>query len=498
MINFSLLQKNAYYSIEILALVCGVLLPFSFAPYNFFWLQFPLLAFLFVICLQQSPKTVFIRALLFGTGWFVHGVHWVFYSLHFHGGTPVPLAMFIVLMLALVLALFPAIAFYLSNRLFNCSKRYMLILVYPMMLVLFEWMRGYVLTGLPWVQIGIAQVDSWLAGYAPVIGGLGMAYIACLVSALLANFLLDRKNIYSLLAIALIYVVGYTLSLVEWTEATGEPIKASMIQGNIPQSEKWKRENYTPTLQMYRELTLKHSDSDLVIWPETAIPGFKSRVPAYLDELHEQTGKTSTEVLLGIFVKDDESQRYYNSVITLDNQIYKKRHLVPLGEYFPFRPVLGFFSRWIDIPMSDLDSGELQQKLMTVAGHPVGVNICFEDAFDRDVLRDLPDAQLLVNVSNDAWFEDSPQPWQHHQIARVRALETGRTLLRATNTGVTSAIAPNGDVIGISPQFQRHVLTLDVQAYKGSTPYVLWGNHLLVSAVLMLLLWFWYREREPV
>lgn len=489
MINFNLLEKNPYYSIELFALVCGALLPFSFAPYGYYWLQFPLLAGLFIVCLQQSPRIAFIRAMLFGLGWFAHGVHWVFYSLHFHGGTPVPLAMFIVFMLAAVLALFPAIAFYIANRYLSCSKRWMLILVYPLIIILFEWLRGYVFTGLPWVQIGIAHVDSWLAGYAPVIGGLGMGYIACLVSALLASLLLDKKIIYNVPAIVLIYVLGYALTLIEWTEATGEPVKVSMIQGNIPQSEKWKPVNYVPTLRMYRELTLKHAESDLVIWPETAIPGFKSRVTAYLEELTEQADKTSTDVLLGIFVRDSETQRYFNSVITLDGQVYKKRHLVPLGEYFPFRPVLGFFSQWINIPMSDLDSGDRYQKLIKVAGHPVGVNICFEDAFDRDVLRDLPEAELLVNVSNDAWFEDSPQPWQHHQIARVRALETGRFLLRATNTGVSSAITPAGEVLAMSPQFRRHVLSVEVRAYSGATPYVLWSNYLLISVAVLLLLW---------
>lgn len=487
MIDIQKIQKNPYYIVELLALICGALLPLSFAPYEYFWLQFPLIAFIFLVCLEQKPVVSFRRGFLFGLGWFAHGIYWLFYSLHFHGGMPAPVAIITIVLLSAYMGLFPALAFYLSNRLIHASKLKMLVLIYPVSWMIFDWLRGYFLTGFPWVQIGIAQIDTYLAGYAPLIGGLGVGLLVTVISGLIASSLFKANYKVTIPAIVVIYVAGFLLSYIEWTEAVDEPIKVSLIQGNIPQAEKWKPENYQSTLQMYRALTRQHWDSDLIVWPETAIPGFRYRVTHYLESLTKEAKETDTDVMLGVFVRDKETHRYYNSMITLDKQAYLKRHLVPLGEYFPLRSLLGFFSQWVNIPMSDIDSGEDKQALIQAAGQSIGLSICFEDAFDRSVLLDLPQATLLVNVSNDAWFEDSSQPWQHHQIARMRALESGRVLLRVTNTGVSSIIDRNGDVLHIAPQFKREVITANVQAYKGSTPYIVWANYLLIISGLILL-----------
>jgi len=494
MINLETLQNNPYKILELLALICGALVPFSFAPYDYFWLQFPLIAFIFIACLDQKPSIAFRRGFLFGLGWFTHGIYWLFYSLHFHGGMPELVAVITIVLLAAYMSVFPALAFYLSNRLIITSNFKMLVLIYPLAWMLLDWFRGYFLTGFPWVQIGVAHVDTYLAGFAPVVGGLGIGLIVTVISGLLSASL--YKSYFKLVvpAIVAIYISGYLLSFISWTEAVDKPVKVSMIQGNIPQSEKWKPESYRPTLQMYRELTQQHWSSDLIIWPETAIPGFRSRVPYYLEGLQKEAQASDTDVILGLFVRNDKTQRYYNSMITLDGQQYLKRHLVPLGEYFPLRPLLGFFAQWVNIPMSDIDSGDDNQPLIIAAGQKIGLSICFEDAFDRSVLLDLPEATLLVNVSNDAWFEDSSQPWQHHQIARMRALETGRVLLRVTNTGVSSVIDRDGKVLTISEQFKREVITSDVQAYKGATPYIIWANYLLIISGLLVFIIF---NRKP-
>ena len=495
MINIKIIQHNPYYLTEVFSLISGALLVLGFAPYGFFWLQFPLIAFIFLACLEQKPAVAFRRGLLFGLGWFVHGIYWLFYSLHFHGGMPVVVAVITILLLSTVLSLFPAFAFYLSNRFVKTSKLYMLVLVYPFSWMILDWFRGYFLTGFPWVQIGAAQVDTYLAAYAPLIGGLGVGLLVTVISGLLATALYQSK-LKIALSIAAIYMLGFLLGHISWTEAVDEPVKVSLIQGNIPQSEKWKRENYRSTLEMYRQLTRENWESDLIIWPETAVPGFKSRVASYLEALAKEAKASDTDVLLGLFTRNTETRRYYNSMITLDDQVYLKRHLVPLGEYFPLRSLLGFFTQWVNIPMSDIDSGDDVQPLITAAGQKIGLSICFEDAFDRSVLLDLPQATLLVNVSNDAWFEDSSQPWQHHQIARMRALESGRVMLRVTNTGVSSIIDRDGTVLQISQQFKRYVITADVQPYKGATPYVMWGNYLLVAGGILLLGWLSLRDKK--
>ena len=491
-------NNNRALLLHFTALIAGLILPFSFAPYHYFWLVFPLLTWLFMICVNQAPSIAFKRAWLFGFGWFVHGVSWIYYSLHVHGGAPSVMAYLIIALLSMYLALFPALALYLSRRFFVASANIQLVLIFPLMFLLAEWLRGYFLTGFSWVQLGYAQIDSWLIGYAPLIGGLGVSGIVALICGLFAIMISKREYKFSLLAISGIFVFGLLLTQIHWTEATGEKIKVSLIQGNIAQKDKWMSYMHQPTLKMYHDLTQENWESDLIIWPETAIPDFEHRVRPYLDSIAAQAQQQGKDVLLGVFIGDESSKRYYNSMMSLRGGIYKKRHLVPLGEYYPFRSILGYFAQWINIPLSDVDSGPEQQPMLLAAGHKLGISICFEDAFDRDVLRDLPEADLLVNVSNDAWFERSPEAAQHHQIARMRAVEAGRVMLRVTNTGITSIIDPKGEVIAIAPQFERYVLTEDVSIYKGQTPYVIWKNYLLVILSISILFAYWYRKRSSL
>ncbi|MCW9013354.1 MAG: apolipoprotein N-acyltransferase [Gammaproteobacteria bacterium] len=489
-------NKTRIKLLDFTALIAGLLLPFSYAPYNQFWLMFPLLGWLFLITVNQLPKRAFYRGWWFGMGWFAHGISWIYYSLHYHGNTPVFLATLIILLLAAYLSLFPGLALYSARKFFKATLTKQLAVIFPLFWLLSEWLRGYFLTGFPWLQTGYAQIDTPLAGYAPVIGGLGMSGLVALSSGLLAIAVCKKDYKAPLAVLAFIWLVGFGLMQYNWTESAGNKIKVSMIQGNIPQSQKWKRHMHPVTLDMYLKLTRQHWDSDLIIWPETAIPDYQHRVTYYLKNLKQEAEVQDTDVLLGLFVRDMEKGRYYNSVLSMRDGMYQKRHLVPLGEFFPFRELLEFFTRWIKIPMSDVDSGPEQQSLVTAAGQSLGINICFEDAFDRDVLKSLPEASLLVNLSNDAWFEDSAEAWQHHQIARMRALETGRYMLRSTNTGVSSIIDEKARVLAISPQFEQHVLTYDVQPMKGSTPYVIWQNYLTVAGSFFILLGLWWRIKN--
>jgi len=489
-------KKSRKLLLNLSALLSGLLLPFSFAPYNQFWLMFPLLIWLFVIVVNQLPKIAFQRGWLFGFGWLAHGTSWIYYSLHVHGGAPSFLAYLIIGLLAAYLALFPGLMFYLSRKLFNVSVSKQLYFVFPTFLLIGEWLRGYFLTGFSWLQLGYAQIDTPLAGYASLIGGLGVSGMCALTSGLLAWMILEKKYQYPVVAIVVIWSLGFILMQVDWVEPADEKIKVSLIQGNIAQSEKWKSYMRRPTLEMYHKLTQQNWQSDLIIWPETAIPDYQHRVLYYINNLKKEAEIQGSDVLIGLFVKDEVSRRYYNSVISVRDGIYKKRHLVPLGEFYPFRGLLEFLLQWINIPMSDVDSGPDEQELITAAGQKLGVSICFEDAFDRDVLKDLPEATLLVNVSNDAWFEKSIESKQHHQIARMRALEAGRYMLRSTNTGVSSIIDEKGKVLHASPSFEQHVLTAYVQPLKGQTPYVFWKNYLTVSLSLIGLTWLWFSSRK--
>lgn len=473
----------------IILLIAGALMTLAYAPFNHSWLVFILLAIMFYGWSKVSARLAFVQGWIFGLGMQGTGVSWIYYSLHYHGGSPPFLAVLMIFLLSAYLAIYPAMAAYLVNRFCKSSKTVIrLLLLYPVAWALMEWLQGIVMTGFAWMQPGYTQIDWPLAGYAPVLGNHGVGLLIALTAGCLVLLVThSSKWKLALVVTSVLWLTGFALKQVMWTDAIDEPIRVSLIQGNIAQDLKWKREMLAPTLKLYRNMSLQEKDVDLIIWPETAVPGYLHRMQAYLKGMSSAMKKQNTDLLTGLFIQDAEQGRYYNGLINVNGGEYRKRHLVPLGEYIPLRFLASFFNRWIDIPMSDIASAEDNQPLLRAAGQPLGVSICFEDAFSRDVRKDLPEATMLVNVSNDAWFEDSHESAQHHAIARMRALETGRPMLRATNTGISAVIGPRGEVITQSPPFEPHVLRATVQPMQGRTPYIYWGDYLLLlSGVLVL------------
>jgi apolipoprotein N-acyltransferase len=485
----------------LLSLCVGALMTLAYQPFGIGPLVFPLLALLLLLWSKSSPKWAFVHAGLFSLGAQLSGICWIFFSLYYHGGSPAGLAVLMIVLLAAYLSLYPALAAWVVNRYCRSSILLRLLLLYPCAWLLAEWASGCVMTGFAWMQPGYTQIGLPLAGYAPLLGNHGVGALVVVCAGALTAALMRRLSWLKALAlVAMIWLVGFGLRQIDWTDVQDADIRVALVQGNVAQQDKWKREMHGPTLKLYRDLTEQQHDVDLVIWPETAVPDYRHRVPAYLHELQESMQQTGADLLLGIFIRDTDSEHYFNTLLDIRGNYYRKRHLVPLGEYIPMRSVLDFFNRWIHIPMSDIAGGEADQPLLHVAGQDIGVSICFEDAFSRDVRRDLPRATLLVNVSNDAWFDGSHEAWQHHAIARMRAIETGRYLLRATNTGVTSVIGPHGDVIAIAPRFKTTVLRAVVRPATGSTPYVFWGDGLVLAlaALCVAACLPRGRRREPV
>ncbi|MCW8831441.1 MAG: apolipoprotein N-acyltransferase [Gammaproteobacteria bacterium] len=490
----NLLKKlSTFFSIEfrflpLLSLLAGALTALAFAPFNQVWLIYLLTAFLFYVWLQAAPGKALLHGWLFGVGMQFTGVGWIYFSLHYHGGSPTLFALLLIFFLSAYLSIYTALAGYCVNRFCVAGNPIKLLLLYPMAWAFFEWLQGIVLTGFSWQQLGYTQIDWPLSGFAPLIGSHGVGLLLAMTSGALVLLLIDpgwRKK--SLLLLSGVWLAGLLLKQIAWTEVAGDEIRVALIQGNIEQSLKWKRESKIPTLQRYKQLSLDQEDVDLIIWPETSIPGFQHQLSGYIAGLAKAMQEKQTDLLAGIFIKDPATGRYYNSLINVNGGEYRKRHLVPLGEYVPLRSLIEFFNRFMKIPMSDIASGDYDQPLLRAAGQPLGVSVCFEDAFARDVRKDLPEASLLVNVSNDAWFDGSHEPFQHHAIARMRALESGRYMLRATNTGISSVIGPKGEEIALSPQFETYVLKAGVWPMQGATPYILWGDWLLVLGCLGVL-----------
>ncbi len=495
---------------SLLSLIAGALTTLAFAPFDLSWLVFLTLAVAFYFWNKLPAKQAAMSAWLFALGLQGTGVSWIFHSIHTHGNAPVLFAVFLVFLLCCVLSIFTALSAYSVNRYLPNKPVLRLILFYPASWVVFEWLQGYLFTGFAWMQLGYTQIDLPLSGFAPIFGSHAVSgFVAISAGALV---LLIQQSVkqskqlkpkYSLsvtlpaifLSVALLWLAGAGLKTVSWTEKAGDAIKVSVVQGNIAQKDKWKPQMKQLTLDRYRELTLAQQDIDLFVWPETAIPAYLHRVTPYIQQLRHEMKQRDADLLLGIFVKNDEN-RVLNSTLNIHGDIYHKRHLVPLGEYVPFRFLMEFFNRFVDIPMSDIDSGADEQALLVAAGVPLGITICFEEAFARNVIRDLPEAKLLINMSNDAWFEDSHQPHQHHAIARMRALETGRYMIRATNTGITSLIGPHGEVIKQLPQFEIAVLNGEVQPLSGATPFVRLGDWLIVGLCVLLLLGFGLKREK--
>ena len=475
------------------SLFAGALAVFAFAPFGLFPLAVLSLLLLFRVWLRyERPGQAAWSGFIFGMGLFSFGVGWIYVALHDYGYMHPVLAIVATLLFAAFISLPLALAGYLQARwLFAAEVR--VLLVVPAAWVLAEWLRGGMFTGFPWLVFGYAQTaPSPLAGYAPVLGVYGVSLMVA-VSAGMLLLWERRRHGAPLAALAALWLGGVLLQQMAWTQPDGEPLKVSLLQGNIPQDEKFSQERLVGTLETYRRLA-QGSDARLIVMPETALPMLRHNVPAYYQAmLGDHVRQNGGDILIGAFEK--EAGSYYNSVYTLGSaasQHYRKDHLVPFGEFIPLRSVLGWFiNEVLDIPMGDLASGGTRQPPLAVTGQRVAVNICYEDAFGEEIIRALPQATLLVNVTNDAWYGQSHAAEQHNQMAQLRALETGRMMLRATNTGVTSVIDREGRVVARLPQFEEGVLTAEVRGHIGATPYVRWGNAavlLLLAAMLVLAL----------
>ena len=455
----------------------------GFAPFQLFPLPILTLAALAWLWRQASPRRAASLGFAFGAGLFLAGVSWVYVSLHVFGGMPPLLAGLAAFLFCCLLALFPALAGFLFARL-RRDRVWTDALLAAAAWTLTEWLRGWVLTGFPWLAFGYAQTPpSPLAGFAPVLGVYGVGFVAALIAVLAGLTFGERRHwLQTGVAIVALLAVGAGLMRIEWTQPAGRPLSVSLLQGNIEQSLKWKPERLQQSLDTYLRLARAHP-AQLIVLPETALPLMLDQLPRdYVAELRRPALALAGNVLLGIAAQDAQG-RYYNSAVTFSAngpQTYSKQHLVPFGEFTP--PAFAWTMALLKIPMSNFTPGAAVQPPLAIAGEKVAVNICYEDVFGEEVIRALPEATLLVNLSNTAWFGDSLAQPQHLQIAQMRALETGRFMLRATNTGMTAIVNPRGRVERMLPPFGEGALLGEVSGYSGATPYVRWGN----AAVLLL------------
>jgi apolipoprotein N-acyltransferase len=472
----------------LLSALAGALLPLAFAPFGQFWLAPLCYAALFYAWTDAAPRRALGIGLTFGGACFGFGTYWTYIAVRVFGEAPAVLAGGLTLGLTLVLASFVALAGFVAAKWFRTRGAWAYLGTLPALFMLTEWLRGWAFTGFGWLAAGYSQTDSWLMGYAPLAGIHAMSFAVLLTAGALLTLWLGtkRERGIALATLVVVWGAGFVAKDREFTEAKEGALDVALAQGAIQQDLKWRPEQLPPTLALYDELTRQSAGADLVIWPEAAIPTLYEYVTEYLDGLREAAAQRGSTVLLGILrldPADPESQTFQNILVALTEQpqIYVKRHLVPFGEYFPVPDFIRNWMRLMSLPYTDGVPGAANQPPLTVAGESLAITICYEDVFGAEQLHYLPEATLLVNVSNDGWFGDSIAPHQHLQIARVRAAEAGRYLLRATNTGLTAVIDAQGRVTDSIPQFRAGVLRETVHGYTGATPYARVGNALMVA-----------------
>lgn len=479
----------SFWQSNLLALLAGAITVLSFAPFGIWPLAIPALASLFFLFMSSERKAAAMHGFCFGLGLFGAGVSWVFNSIYEFGQAPMVFAVFLTVLFVLVLSLFPAAVGFFSKFWRSDNQRRYLFVVLPALWVLAEWLRGWILTGFPWLQLGYGQISSPLAAIAPFLGVLGVSWIVALCAASLTYLVLVGRDAVkeSVIGLVLIFALSLVLGLIDVTKVDGDPRKITLIQGNIAQENKWEADWLGPTIDRYVEQTRANWTSDIVIWPEVALPGYYRQFEAtVLKPLMAEAEANNTSIVSGMLTTDGEVA--WNSVVKFgqEPEIYRKRHLVPFGEYLPMRGFFELFGELVVLPAGTMRPGK-EAKIIDVDGTRFATSICYEDAYGNEMADMLPNANLLLNVSNDAWFGDSLAPHQHLQIAQMRSLELGREMVRANNTGVTAFISHRGELFDTAPQFEVTSITASVQPRAGTTPYVLWKNWGVIIFMTLLL-----------
>jgi apolipoprotein N-acyltransferase len=489
----------------IAACAVGAALNLAFAPFSLWPVGVLAPAALFALIRGLPPRRAAWAGAAFGAGLFAFGTYWLYTCLHVFGLVPVWLTIVLQIGLIALMSTYSAALCYLANRFWLKPGMTRDWLVLPALWVLLEWLRGWALSGFPWLSLGYAFIDTPLAGWAPLLGVYGVTWAAALVavavSVIFAPHLSGSRRLAALAAAAMMFAAPLLCARHAWTRALGERIPVAAVQGAVSQDQKWQEANRDATMARYTHLTTQAWGARLILWPESALPVLANDIAGYLDGLRKSGRAHDADFAIGLVNYQPATQQFFNGLLVMAKSgdgWYYKRHLVPFGEYFPVPSFIRSWLRLMSLPYDDISAGSPRQPAVSAAGQTLGATICYEDAFGSEQLSILRDATLLINVTNNAWFGDSTAPHQHLQISRMRALEAGRYLVRATNDGITAAIDPQGRVTARLPQFKEAVLRVDVQPMTGLTPYARFGNHPVVVGTLGLLAWAVWRRRQGV
>lgn len=495
----------------VLLIAAGLLLPLAFAPFNLWplgWLSLALVFFVLRVSAQKpaksSGKQLFLLGWLFGLGLYGFGLSWVYHSMQVVN-TPAWLSVLMTSLFCAAIGLTSGVNFLVWHWLQTRIQTHWHWILFAALWVIFEWLRSWIFTGLPWLLVGSSVSDYWLSGWLPVVGVYGVSFFIAAASALLVTAWFNGQNRYCWgwvsAAMVLLFGLGLLAKQVHWTSAQGSSIDAVALQGNIDQRTKWQRKRIIPTFELYRDFTLIHSDADLVVWPEAAITEVTSQAEDLLNALTAVADATDTAIVTGIIADGvDEAGRYqmWNALLGLGNASgeYYKTQMVPFGEYVPFASLLRGVIEFFDLPMSALVPGPRNPEVLHWDQTDMAPLICYEIAYPGLVRKLARDAGIIVTVSNDSWFGASIGPHQHLQIARIRAMETERPVVRATQDGMSAIIDGEGQVLAIAEKFQRTAIRAEIQPAQGLTPYLRFGHLWQIGLLIALIGWLYFKRRS--
>ena len=471
----------SFYRGHLIALLSGSSAVFAFSPYDYWFVLCAAIGIFYLSLQNISVRQAAWRGFFFGLGFFGAGVSWVYVSIHFFGGASVLLATLLTFLFVLALsAVFfsPWCAIYQWLTGIRCSHSTS-ILLFAACWVLGEWFRSWFCTGFPWLLGGYSLIDTPVAMWAPVTGIYGLSFLLVLTSATAVHWAKYPQQLSASFIMALCIVLiamSWPLKQAGWTYPTGGSLTFSAVQGNIQQQIKWDAGYAEKIIETYGIMSRNIRDKDMVIWPENAIPVVYQDQPALINRLNDQANSHHYSLVFGI--PWYENSRYFNGVVALGQGKghYLKQKLVPFGEYVPFDTWLRGLIQFFNLPMSSFAAGAPNQTLITVNGYPVAVYVCYEAVYPEFAAEQARGSAFIITVSNDTWFGASAGPWQHFQMVRMRALETGRYLINNTNDSATSLVAPDGKIIDQIPAFHAGILNGTVQPMQGSTPFMRYAS----------------------
>jgi apolipoprotein N-acyltransferase len=470
---------------RVLALGAGALLACAFAPLQWWPLAILCPAVLMGLWEHASPREAARTGFWFSFGTFLAGTYWLYVSIHDLGKAPVWLTIALMLGLVGIMALYNALIGYVVARWLPRGGAWRWLIGMPAAWLLVEWWRGWFLSGFSWLSLGYSQTDTWLARFAPITGVYGISLLLLMSAGALVALVRGARGVRVAAALILIvpWGVGAALAPVRWTHPAGPPVSVAVIQADIPQEEKWQDQYESEILARYRKMTEAALGTKLIVWPEAALPEPANNLLPYIALIDRETQARGSSLVLGTVRASADGQRYYDSILALGRQAswYSKDHLVPFAEFFPVPHFVRNWLRLMTLPYESFSRGGTRQAPLPVAGLELGATICYEVGYGSYMLHMLPQANALVNVTNDAWFGHSTARYEQFQMARMRTLEEGRSMVIASNDGISAVLGPRGQILAAAPPYQPYVLRSTLTPRSGLTPFARLGNWLAVS-----------------